>query len=453
MTPVSRGRVSALLIALALAACQPREDSAVFTGATIIAVPGTVPIENGELVVTDGRITCVGTAGTCVIPPEATRVDVRDKWMIPGLADTHVHIWFEGAPDRASRDQELRFLLGVTLTRDAGTAANFEGNIRAARRGSDARRPLPRVLVAGTAPKDRIDAGEPIEPVIAALAAGRASAIKIHDRFTAPQLHDIAMAAHDHGLQAYGHYWADGPIRSLLEESLDAGLDGLSHLLGVSPLPLSLEARTTVPDAPGSIAWRVWRRSLWLEAPAADYDSIARGLAERGIWLEPLLVDEHRWGTPYEPPNTAADIVALPFVARALDPGPTAELSEGQRERLRRSGARIDSFIRTFHEAGGVLVTGSDGTLAPGLAIHEEMRLLNAAGLSPADALAAATVEPARILGVADSLGTLETGKLADFLVLDADPLRQITNTLRIHRVVKAGVVYDPRDLLRNLSR
>jgi imidazolonepropionase-like amidohydrolase len=449
---VIRAPIATAALAVALAACGSAPGPTVYSGATIIPIPGAEPVLDGDVVVVDGRVTCVGASGACETPAGAATIDVSGLWLIPGLIDTHIHATFGGAPGLAERDQRLRFLLGVTLTRDASTARNFDGNIDAAHASSASRLPVPRLLVSGRAHLDRIEAGEAVEPLVAELVDAGASAIKVHDPFTAPQLVEIGNAARSSGVPVYGHAWAEDPVRSLVTESIDAGFDGLAHVLGISPLALPLEVRTSAPDVQGAAAWRVWRRSLWIEASVESQDSIARSLAARGLWIEPLITAEAQWAEPYRPPEAVREIVSVPFVSHALEEWPGAELSTADRDRLSRSMGRVYRFIRTFHEAGGVLVTGSDGVVAPGLAIHEELRQLTQAGLSPGEALAAATIQAARILEVADSLGSIEPGKLADFVLLEGDPLQDITNTLRIVQIVKAGVRYRPAKLLDELK-
>jgi imidazolonepropionase-like amidohydrolase len=103
--------------------------------------------------------------------------------------------------------------------------------------------------------------------------------------------------------------------------------------------------------------------------------------------------------------------------------------------------------VREMHAAGVPLAAGTDigaPLLVPGFSLHDELELLvRVAGMTPAEALRAATLTPARVLGRADSLGTVEPGRLADLVLLDADPLADIRNTRRIHAVVADGRLLD----------
>jgi imidazolonepropionase-like amidohydrolase len=108
-----------------------------------------------------------------------------------------------------------------------------------------------------------------------------------------------------------------------------------------------------------------------------------------------------------------------------------------------------------LHAAGVVLLAATDvgiPMLVPGLSLHEELMLLVEAGLAPADARRTATLNPARVLGLANSMGSIEAGKLADLVLLDANPLADIRNTRRIRAVVANGRLYRRADIERFLE-
>jgi len=181
---------------------------------------------------------------------------------------------------------------------------------------------------------------------------------------------------------------------------------------------------------------------------------VARELAAAGIWLEPHLVIEEQWAEPYGLPPGLHRLAVLPFVVESIgEPGLLPkDRSDEDRARLRESVEVMRSFVKAFHDAGGVVVTGSDNALAPGLSLHEEIKALVRAGFSNEAALAAATSVAADVIGAADSIGTLEPGKLADFVVLEGDPLADIRNIELVSRVAKAGVLHDPSTLLGRLQ-
>jgi imidazolonepropionase-like amidohydrolase len=116
--------------------------------------------------------------------------------------------------------------------------------------------------------------------------------------------------------------------------------------------------------------------------------------------------------------------------------------------------AKAKEFIRRAYDAGCILTTGTDlvmPTVLPGYSLYREMEIFAEAGLKPMDILKAATINGAFAIGRTDQLGTVEPGKLADFVVLDANPAEDISNVRSVYRVVKGGVIYDPEALRKSV--
>lgn len=168
-------------------------------------------------------------------------------------------------------------------------------------------------------------------------------------------------------------------------------------------------------------------------------DDLALELAGREVALAPGLLALELGTGPYRLPIGLHRLLELPMVTEAIQTG--AEEPTAADSLLLE---RVRAFVRRFHEAGGSVFTASGGVLTPGLAIHEEMAALVRAGLAPAEALGAATVTAARALGVADSRGTVEEGKLGDLILLEGDPTADIANAQLVSRVVKGGALHDP---------
>jgi hypothetical protein len=235
-----------------------------------------------------------------------------------------------------------------------------------------------------------------------------------------------------------------------LKEALDAGINGLPHLKTFSTFALRTDARR--PPAPDGVDAWVWSSEEWHYVDDARLDAIVERIVRQGVWVEPNLATERYFTLPYPISDEHAYLRDVPSLRGWLGSwmpfGEQGMLAlHARRERIAAVYDRECAFVRHLHDRGGVLITGTD-LLEPGLSLHEEMRLLAGCGLSPMDALQAATRDAARALRRTD-LGTIEPGKLADFLVLDADPLLDITNVKRIWRVVKGGHVHDPAALMR----
>lgn len=340
----------------------------------------------------DGRIDCFGTADECPTPRDARAVEADGRWIVPGLIDTHVHLPDEADEVRTRRQQALRFLLGITTVRDAGTPGDRRVGPSLAERTWSENLAAPRVV------RGRM------------LPAGASS-----------------------------------------RGGTDAGLDRVLHLTDIPALILGERA------PPDSIAPGEWARTRWLEADPDALRSVARDLAERGVWLEPVLVAEASSAAPYRVPYSVRRLLELPWVLETLlevptgTPAPVAGV--GGEARAREGLERMRGFVHEFHDAGGRVITGTNDRLAPGLALHEELRQLVEAGLTPVQALRAATELAAAALALDDRLGTLNSGKLADFVILEADPRLDIGHTLEIWRVAKGGRLYDPNVLYDELMR
>ena len=132
------------------------------------------------------------------------------------------------------------------------------------------------------------------------------------------------------------------------------------------------------------------------------------------------------------------------------EPDRFGRFTEEDRQEWRKTMALMKEATYKFHEAGGLLINGTDspGAALPGWSVHQEMELFVEAGLTPMEALLTTTLNNAKVLGKEDELDTIEAGKYADLVILDADPLQDITNTQEIHLVIKDGLVLDPELLL-----
>lgn len=209
-------------------------------------------------------------------------------------------------------------------------------------------------------------------------------------------------------------------------------------VLATSPTDIGIAApKSTARDSMVSVM-----RS-WLKADVAKLTDSARLAGVQGVWLAPSLLEKERWARPYRLPHGLHRLLQLPMVTQAIQDR-MPDRTETEARDMTAALEVFRTFVREFHEVGGPVVTATRGALAPGLDIHEEMRALVSAGFSPEEALYAGTREAAEALGVGGSRGTIQVGKLGDFLILEGDPRLDIANTQTVSRVVKGGVLYDP---------
>jgi cytosine/adenosine deaminase-related metal-dependent hydrolase len=410
----------------------------VLRGATLLDGTGAEPLAASRIVIEAGRFACVSGPEGCPSRPGDQERTLLGKWITPGLIDTHVHLPFAVAPAGLPRLQRLRFALGITTVRDAGSRSIDE--LLAAREDAEsASRPTPRIVVAARiVPEDAERLGVRLgAPLVKRLAEKGVDAIKLKEPFDGELWREEIRAASGAGIPVFGHTWGGPPSVEFTRAAIAAGINGISHLGGIALAGQPPGTDLTPPDSAADI-W-AWHKRLWLTAEPAALDSLISEMVSRRVWLEPTLATEFYWGRAIEPPGEVPYLRPPPRLREILlhqappshPPGPA--YSE--------PWARQLAFVGEFIRRGGGVIAGSDG-LEPGLDLHEEIRLIGLAAGSPMMGLLAATRNAAAGLGRAD-LGTIEVGKVADAVIYSTDPLGAPRATLQVLAVVKGGVVYE----------
>lgn len=440
--------LSLSLIGTAIAGCArwgaraPGQASFAITDITTIDVVAGRGVPGQTVLVSAGRITAVGSG--VVVPKGARVIDGRGRYLVPGLWDMHVHTPF---PEDLL---PLYVAYGVTGVRDMGADL---AELLAYRREVTAGDAVgPRIAMAGPILDGPINQRMPPEhrrwriEIADTTRAGRivdsiadlgADFVKIHQRLSPAVYSAIAREAARRGLAVAGHIpTAVGP-----DAAIAAGQRSVEHLINV-PFRCTSEERTALQPRFGLEA---------LFGSCATPDSVtalARRFARAGTWHTPTLVVQQRVASGgAATPGDPGDEELSPRVRdmmRQIMPGGGGTPPPDLRERLERLVSKRIAQVGDMHRAGVELLVGSDAPgVGPGWSVHEEMRLFTLGGLSPADALRAATLNPARWLGATDSLGSIAPGKRADLVLLDADPLADIRNTTRIVAVIADGRLYD----------
>ena len=380
-------------------------------GATLIDGRGGSPIPDAVVVVRGNRIGAAGARKSIRIPRGAEVFDGKGRTLLPGFMDSHFHI---------ERDYELPRLVlshGVTSVRDPGQWIEVYDPIR---RSGLAQ---PRCFVAGphldcpphAYPKDAFavtNADETRRAVNRFVDEG-ASVIKVYYRLPLELIGVACEAAHQRGVPVTAHLElvdADAAIR--------AGLDGVEHVTSFGTVlaePAEAEHFRKIVAADNE-ARRKGRYELWsrLDLRASTrVQPLLDLIVKRKIFLSPTLaVFEKRRG---DQDATEAD-------ARGFE--------------------NMLEFVRLCHRAGARIVVGSHSTVPKaehGWAYQREMELLAECGLTPMEVVGAATRNNADFFGVSARLGTVEPGKLADLVLIDGDPLKEIQALRRVERVMLNG--------------
>ncbi|HEX4935019.1 MAG TPA: amidohydrolase family protein [Gemmatimonadaceae bacterium] len=378
-----------------------------FTGVRLIDGTDRPPIPNATIVVRDGRIVAAGAADRVTVPPGAERIPLDGKVVMPGLINAHGHV-------NGARDLDTYAAYGVTTVYSLG---GEPADVFAARRSQETPS-LARARVFVSGPVITATTPEEARAQVAAVAAQRVdmAKIRVDDNLgTAPKMppevyRTVIAEAHRHGLRLAAHLFYLADAKSLL----DAGADLVAH---------------SIRDA---------------EVDAA----VIAQLKARGVCVSPTLMREVSTFVYESTPAFFRDSLFLRHANREW----MATLQEPARQdAMRRSPAAqrykaaLDVASRNLErlaDAGVPIAMGTDtGPMGRFQGYFElmELELMAKAGLSPRQVLASATRDAARCMQLDRDLGTLEPGKWGDFVVLDADPLADITNVRRLHSVWIAG--------------
>jgi imidazolonepropionase-like amidohydrolase len=429
------------VVAVLPVGCNPGKGKTAYVGATLWDGTGGSPVANAVVLVDQsGHVERAGPRDSVRVPRGATQVQLDGKWIIPGLIDARTH---------AARWTLAPFLAyGVTAIRDAGGP---QDSILALRQASwQGSVPGPRLYVSGAA----IDAG-PGALAPATLVQTTAEARKAVDVLT---LADASFGLVNPGIDST-------MLAAIMDEASTvrlpvAGLLGKVDALRAAQMGVgAIEALTGVVEATASDpaqylnahddfyeGWNLAERA-WAELDSTGLQRTAEALARAGVAIVPALGWHQLWAHLEDSTYlTKLDLAGVPpSVQRSWDvPDLIARARLGYDDYLafRKSRPVQDRFVHIYHRLGGLVAAGSDAggpLLAPGAALHDELALLVAAGLTPGEALLAATRDAARLLR-ADSLGAVREGAVADFVILSASPLDAIANTRKIEGVVSRGV-------------
>lgn len=395
----------------------------VITHVSIIDTTGGSTQPDMTVNIRDGRITTIEKGGAA--EKNAQIVDGRGKFLIPGLWDMHVHLSWT-----TSSALPVLVANGVTSVRDMGgrlgelddwrtkIAAGLLVGPRIVRAGP--------ILNGQKFNQYQMVVGTPEETrgVVRALKQVEVDFLKTHRRTPRESYFALIDEAKKQGLNVVGHI----PMTIAPEEASDSGQVTIEHTETLFEGTFA----TAHKDEKFPLAIRQWR--------GEEADKLFARFVKNHTAVTPTLVAYWTISEPLELNN--------PYVARSLKkamPPMTAEEIAGFKETF----AEFLEVVRQENRAGVTILAGTDiaGPRVPGFTMHQELALLVQAGLSPMQALQAATINPARVLNKSGELGSVESGKIADLVLLDANPLDDIHNTQRIAAVILGGRLLRRADL------
>ena len=429
MTAIRLFFLAAVLIAIRLPAASAQETVLAIENITLIDGTGRPPVANTTIVVEGDRILEVGT-DDIQIPRGARRIDGRGKYVIPGLIDGHIHLQGADAPDDALALRLLEGYLycGVTSVYDAGNPADFIFPLRERERSGAII--SPRIFAAGPPITNLGGHGGDMALTIEDWEVDRAKL----DALFARKPDMIKITRDERG-------WGPRPMIDSMPIDLVQTIFRYANEHGI---------RTTIHVSSELHVWQV----IYAGADTLAHPVIQAPVSERYLNLVRVkripLSSTLTVGDSHARLAEASDFLDQPLYRATLDPNEIMRLKT--EESKKRAGSLWTGWmkvmnpvaqdnLRRVNEVGGVVALGTDRS--NGADTHRELELLVGGGISPDDAISIGTLNAAKYIGMEKELGTIEAGKLADLVILDADPTADINNVKRIHMVIKNGSLID----------
>ncbi len=418
----------------------------VLLGGTLIDGNGNQPFQNAFVLIENNRIAQVGSKQDFQLPDNAKVIDTTDRFILPGLIDIHVHYhdWMG----------ELFLAHGVTTVKDMGNDIEWISGISS--EIEQGRIHGPRIIYVGNA----LDASPPAmehhvgleDPDVAARAvellhSRGASAIKVREKITPALIRAVTDRAHKLGIPVTGHL-----MRTDAREAAIAGIDGLEHATGIVQTLAGRPREVEPNENPVQTFISDFEAYATIEARAVD--ELVDFLVSHQVSLIPTLADlsrlvlEHGDDFALEDARYAANTSLVYVPERVRKMWETSFFFKGHdRDGLQKAHAgfkKEQQLLLCHHQAGGKVLAGTDTFFSvPGLTLHRELVVLGEAGFSSLETISIATRKNAEFLGREAELGTISAGKIADVLVVEADPIADIRNLSRVSLVIKEGQVVD----------
>ncbi|MGB8542672.1 MAG: amidohydrolase family protein [Candidatus Acidiferrales bacterium] len=416
-----------------------RAETLALVGGTLVDGTGKDPLPDSVVLIEKGQIVAAGPRKQVKIPRGATKIDARGKTILPGLWDMHSHFeQVEWGP--------IYLAAGATTVRDCGNEFEFITAVRDAI--AQGRGLGPRLLLAGIVDGtgllalgvERVDTPEQAKMWTDKYHDANFQQMKIYSSVKLEELKVVTDEAHRLGMTVTGHV----PEGLTAYQAIDAGQDQINHIgyiadIMLPPLPTNASPLERL-KASGDID---------LNSP--EVQKAISFLVQHGTVVDPTLaIFEFFTANTSKPPVSIEPGVAkvAPELATILaetgPPSPAAPLID-------KAFQKEVAIVGALHHAGIPIVAGTDQTV-PGFSLYREIELYVEAGFTPMEAIQAATIVPARVMGLDKELGTVEAGKRADLIIADANPLESIHNIRKVEFVITNGVMYNCAELWRSVG-
>lgn len=399
------------------------------------------------VVVEKGLVTAVGPSAKTKAPANAQVIEGKGKTLIPGLWDNHQHYGDDSTGP-------LLLASGITSVRDPG---NQQEELMARKKRIDdgqllGQRIVPSLLIDGPGPFTA-QVAEVVHNQDEAVAAVHKAkdkgyfGIKLYGSLDPAWVKPMADEAHKLGLHVHGHI--PHGMRPL--EAVHAGYDEITHINFVMMQAMPDDVVKNSNGMGRFVGTGKFAKDVDLHSPMMT--AYLDELAQRHIAVDPTLVTFEDLYVPDQGTYPAADapyVDTLPsqfargFLSSAMAPQPDLT-----RETMRASFNKLKDLVVELNKRHIFVLAGTDGV---GFELIRELQLYTEAGLSPEDALATATINPATVYGLADKTGSLKQGKLAELALIDGDPQKDITQLRQVELVMRDGKMMDAQALRASLG-
>jgi imidazolonepropionase-like amidohydrolase len=457
-----------LLPALSVAQAGPvaQSESLAFIHVTVIDMTGAPPKPDMTVVIVGNRITALGKTGKIRVPKKAYLIDATGKYLIPGLWDMHVHV-FNNDSRRPPNEYYFPLFIanGVTGVREMWTKPEEMPQVERWRK-QFTERPgtVPRFGAVGTLVdglpaiwqnSDTVSTAAEARRMVVKIKAAGVDFVKVYGNLSREAYFAIADEAKKQRIPFAGHV----PYEIVVSEASDAGQRSIEHLTGTTQ-----NCATFVPAMQKELANAIAKGSpdrLLIEKALEKCDpkkafALYRSFAKNGTWEVPTFPLFLRRSGDAALLERDARLEYIPTLEREIwKRYSTARQSwtSQQSAAAQNEQERALQVVRTMHSAGVEFMAGTDvgnEYIYAGFSLHDDLVMFVRAGFTPMEALQTATRNPAKFLGLLDSLGTIEKGKFADLILLEANPLEDINSTRRINAVVVNGR-YLPKETLQKM--
>jgi imidazolonepropionase-like amidohydrolase len=426
-----------------------KADTTGFVNVNVVPMTSETVIYAQTVIVTDGIITTIGDVDNTPLPKDAVVVDGTDRFLIPGLAEMHGHV-----PDGSS--QSLERVLSLYVVNGITTVRGMLGQRSHLQLKDDIKSRAvlgPRLITSGPSLNGRsVSSTAAATGMVEAQHAAGYDFLKIHPGLTREEFDAMAETANRLGIKFAGHVPEDVGV----DRALAAGIATIDHLDGY------METLLSPNDSPSGGVSGLFGVFIADQADEAKIDEIAAATAAAGVWNVPTESLFEHAVSPTLDPSVMADWPEMKYMPKST----VDQWENGKRELFDDANYKASTALRAIElrhrlivalqEAGAGLLLGSDAPQifnVPGFSIHRELEFLVDAGLTPYQALRTGTVNAARYFAVEDHLGTVQTGMSADLVLLDANPLEDISNSRRIHGVVVNGRWLSRQEIERILEK